>query len=198
MSDNGRPVASTAREKRAPKEGPMTTQHESPPQLMMERNRLDDLPALLLPEGFRIVSMTAGREKDWERIVAATFQWNTAFQQEIASNPVYTPDRVLFVLHGDQAVGTATAWHKPLCPPGTGYLHMVGVLPEYSGRSLGYAISLAALEVMRAHGDSRAILHTDDFRLPAIRAYLKLGFEPVIDSEAMRERWKAVFAALGM
>ena len=42
------------------------------------------------------------------------------------------------------------------------------------------------------------MLQTDDFRLPAIRMYLKLGFTPVyeVEGEDHRARWSAVFERL--
>jgi hypothetical protein len=35
-------------------------------------------------------------------------------------------------------------------------------------------------------------LHTDDFRLPAIKTYLKLGFTPQVDSAEVADRWKKI------
>ena len=45
-------------------------------------------------------------------------------------------------------------------------------------------------------GLSAVYLTTDDFRIPAIRAYLKMGFVPVISSEDLRIRWEKIFAGL--
>ena len=42
-----------------------------------------------------------------------------------------------------------------------------------------------------------ARLWTDDWRLPAIKTYLNLGFEPDIEHESHPERWRAVFEKLG-
>ena len=50
---------------------------------------------------------------------------------------------------------------------------------------------------MVREGRQRAFLSTDDFRLPAIRTYLKLGFEPYLVHENQRERWRKVLAAIG-
>ena len=48
------------------------------------------------------------------------------------------------------------------------------------GKNLGYSLSLAALNYFRKKGIKEVFLYTDDFRLPAIKTYLKLGFKPVI------------------
>ena len=64
------------------------------------------------------------------------------------------------------------------------------------------ALSLKAASV-RENGALRlergypaAVLETDDFRIPAIRSYMKLGFVPVYDvrGEDHRARWSKVTA----
>jgi mycothiol synthase len=39
-------------------------------------------------------------------------------------------------------------------------------------------------------------LLTDDFRLPALKTYLGLGWEPILFSSEMEARWQKIFAAL--
>ena len=41
------------------------------------------------------------------------------------------------------------------------------------------------------------MLDTDDFRLPAIKNYLNLGFVPVYVGENHGERWRIIFKKLG-
>jgi hypothetical protein len=43
-----------------------------------------------------------------------------------------------------------------------------------------------------------AYLTTDDFRVPAIRSYLRAGFLPVLYQEDMAQRWAAVLQAMGI
>ena len=50
---------------------------------------------------------------------------------------------------------------------------------------------------MAAEGRTWAVLQTDDFRIPAVKTYLKLGFEPLIVHENQPKRWKDVFSAIG-
>ncbi|MEA4890390.1 MAG: GNAT family N-acetyltransferase [Clostridiaceae bacterium] len=165
---------------------------EKMPQLAMERSLLEDLPEIHLPEGFSIRSYQDGWDKEWEAIIGASFQITISFHEAIALCKQYNPANVLFVCHGDKPVGTATAWYRDDLPEGTGYLHMVGLLPEYGGRGLGLSISLAVLHNLKKSGYAKVFLHTDDFRLPAIKQYLRLGFKPVYNSEGAAERWQAV------
>jgi len=41
-------------------------------------------------------------------------------------------------------------------------------------------------------------LETDDYRLPAIKTYLNLGFEPLLVHENQRDRWRNILSALGV
>ena len=75
----------------------------------------------------------------------------------------------------------------------SGYLHMVCVLPEHRGKQIGHALNLAALRWFRDRGFKEVWLSTDDWRIPAIKSYLRLGFEPFYPDDSHRERWQAVF-----
>ena len=73
---------------------------------------------------------------------------------------------------------------------------MVGVIPEHSGHRLGKWISLAVLHYLYQQGFKCAVLGTDDFRLPAIKTYLNLGFIPIYVDDDQPERWQAIFKKL--
>lgn len=172
------------------------------PQLYMIRRDLERLPALQLPEGYDIRTFRPGDEFAWERVIAASFDRDPGdvdFARTMRSDPAFCPERVFFVEHAaDGVVGTASAWRKPQHWPEAGVIHYVGVLPKHRGRGLGRAVTLRALHRIAAEGWREATLETDDFRLPAIRAYLALGFEPLIEHPSHPERWRKVFDALGM
>ncbi|RKN60016.1 hypothetical protein D7M11_36015 [Paenibacillus ginsengarvi] len=74
---------------------------------------------------------------------------------------------------------------------------MVGVLPSYSGKKLGYIVSLAALQQMFREERKSAVLNTDDYRIPAIITYLKLGFVPQIVHKSHVQRWRQIAEMLG-
>jgi mycothiol synthase len=50
---------------------------------------------------------------------------------------------------------------------------------------------------MARAGYRRIYLLTDDFRLPAIRIYLALGYAPLFHTPGMQERWQAVLRPFG-
>ncbi len=169
------------------------------PQLFMARANLDDLPELQLPEGYVVRSYREGDGAAWERIVAAAFEREVQtgeFEKSMKQHKAFRPERVLFVLCGDVPVATASAWDSPGWGPQTGQLHMVGTKPEHRGKHLGYWVSVAALHQFGKEGRRDVMLSTDDFRLPAIKTYLQMGFEPVLVHENQPRRWRDVFAAI--
>lgn len=168
------------------------------PQLVMRRASLASLPALELPAGFHMRHYEPGDELHWEALVEKSFGWSRNFGRRIASHPYFKPERVLFICDQEKPVATACAWEEPQWEEDCGYLHMVGVDPDYGGRGLGYSISLAALHRMREEGKRHAVLETDDFRLGAIHIYLKLGYVPAYEGAELAERWRQVYAKLNI
>jgi mycothiol synthase len=136
---------------------------------------------------FHLRCFQPGDEKHWEQLVLLSFDRERSFHEEIGSQPYFQTERVIFIFFGETPVATATAWFQAEFGEEVGYLHMVGAHPDYSGWGLGYAVSLAALLQMRADGKLKSVLETDDFRLPAIKTYLKLAFQPVEHMKAINQ-----------
>ena len=75
-----------------------------------------------------------------------------------------------------------------------GYVHMVSCKPEFRGRGLGTLMNDIVLDVFKSEGMRSAYLTTDDWRIPAIKSYLRAGFEPDTESEPdFAERWAKIF-----
>ncbi|BBH22342.1 hypothetical protein Back11_36870 [Paenibacillus baekrokdamisoli] len=172
------------------------TEERKLPQLVMKNDNLFELPELICPPGFHIRSFQSGDEQHWEQLVSVSFGRERDFQTAIGSHPYFHPERVIFIFFGDTPVATATAWFQDKLEEEAGYLHMVGAHPDYAGWGLGYAVSLAALLQMRKEGKLKAVLQTDDFRIPAIKTYLKLAFQPVDEHESHKERWSSILSKL--
>ncbi|MFC4807956.1 GNAT family N-acetyltransferase [Paenibacillus sp. GCM10023250] len=162
-------------------------------QLLMIREDLGMLPDLVLPQGYVEHRLRPGDDSGWERIITASFGGEHRFDKGMAADDPYKPERVRFIsLENGEPVATASAWYRPQWKADTGYLHMVGLLPAHAGKKLGYAASLAALHQMAREGRTRAVLHTDDFRIPAIKTYLNLGFIPELADDSHLDRWIAL------
>ena len=75
-------------------------------------------------------------------------------------------------------------------------LHNLAGDPAHVGRGLGMAVCTAVLQRFHRAGYHRVFLRTDDFRLPALKIYLKLGFLPLLYQEDMETRWETICQAL--
>jgi GNAT superfamily N-acetyltransferase len=170
------------------------------PQLFMERPSLADLPPLAPPPGGGVRSYQAGDEAAWVAIVNDAFGFDHPaewFWQRLGDGQ-FRPERVWFATLDGQPVATAAAWLEPdRWDQATGVLHMVAALAAHRGRGLGRLACLAALHQLAAEGRARVRLRTDDHRLPAIRVYRGLGFEPFDCHESHAGRWAAIERELG-
>ena len=76
---------------------------------------------------------------------------------------------------------------------------MVACKPEFRGRRLGHLLNDIALYTLKKEGMETAHLTTDDWRIPAIKTYLKAGFTPDLESEPdFRERWDKIHSAINL
>lgn len=164
------------------------------PQLLMRLDTLSALPPVALPAGYTLRPYREGDASAWEMVIDDSFGGTHRFQQEMAASEFFLPERVKFICFEDAPIATASAWTNG---EGMGYLHMVGVHRKHLGHGLGAQVSLAALHHMVKEGRSVAILNTDDFRIPAIKTYLKLGFVPEVSHENHIQRWSNVLNEIG-
>jgi mycothiol synthase len=113
--------------------------------------------------------------------------------------PTILPDGWFGIIHPDSGALVATAMAQdsadPLHPSG-GEVGWVAADPAHRGRGLGRAVVALALARLAAVRYRRIYLKTDDHRLPAIRVYLDLGFEPLAYTDDMPQRWAAIRAQL--
>jgi len=172
----------------------LENQKQFEPSLVMYRPTLLELPSLEIPDGYTLRSFQAGDESYWEAIIDQSFKYESNFQKEIISKEQYKPEKVLFICSEGIPVATATAWYQSIWGEHAGYLHMVGALPSHTGKGLGLQVSLAAMHEMRKEGRMTTVLNTDDFRIPAIKTYLKLGYRPLIIHENQGKRWEEILS----
>ena len=77
-------------------------------------------------------------------------------------------------------------------------MFFTAVLEEHRRLGLGAFVVSRLLEQFAREGLSDAILSTEEYRLPAIELYLKVGFRPLITGRAHdeRQRWERVSSDL--
>lgn len=168
---------------------------------MMERDSLGNLPTLTVRDGYTVRSYREGDAADWCRLISAGIGGNyteEAFRQSTAGDAGFDPEGLFFAEKDGQLFGTACAVYRDGVPADMGYVHMVAVDPMHQGNGLGRALTVAVLHRLRERGFKRAVLETDDWRLPAIRLYLSLGFKPVFRHESHEPRWREINEKLGI
>ena len=161
------------------------------PQLFMRQPDITHLPPLALPEGFSLHNHVEGKDKNWEDLIEKAFGNRFSFNDFIVNGGGYKPEYVLYIAKDGVDIATATAVEKDIFP-GEGWFRMIGTAPEARGLGAGKLVCLAALHSLAARGYKSVVLSTDDERIPAIKLYLSLGFEPIFTHESHEERWKAV------
>src|SRR5690606_20636090 len=93
-------------------------------------------------------------------------------------------------------LGTASARYFDARFPGVGHVHWVGVAPTARGRGVFDTVMAAVHGRFSADGRTEAFLETDDQRLPAIAAYLRLGYVPQYTEPDHQRRWSKIFMTL--
>ena len=166
-------------------------------QLLMRRPHLRDLPsAEPLAPGYHLREY--GGPADLPGLLTTLAEafaepWDAArAARELTAAPTV---KAIYVVTADGAViGTASSRLLPEHFPGSGYVHWIGVAGAHRRRGVAAALLARVLDDFRERGCGAAVLETDDFRLPAIRAYLRCGFLPVYDvaGEDHRDRWSAI------
>ena len=170
-------------------------------QLRMVRHDLENLPQLQCPNSYHIRTYQKGDEAYWARIMDTTFvDLGRTVQDayaDIINQPNFDPNGFCFVIHNDIPIGTAYGWNRSTDGKQVGYIDMLAVLPEHTGHKLGKWLTVFLLHYFRSQQVTSVMLDTDDFRLPAIKNYLNLGFVPIYIHDNHVQRWQSIFEKLG-
>ena len=143
-----------------------------------------------LPERCGLHAADDHARASWNWIIKASFDEKQDYSM-IENDPDCAPERVFFLRHACMDVATAAA---QVTDKGEGWIHMVGIHPAYMGEGWGRFVIREAMKCLKDLGLKECLLSTDDWRLPAIRTYLELGFEPDYDEAdgVSKARWAAV------
>lgn len=167
-------------------------------QLVLNWNRNSDkLFEIFLPDGFSF-RCSSGSMQDidfWLEIVQYGLtegKQNAEFYKSaMESHPDYLAEHVYFV----EKDGIPCATISVFCNNNTkhGYVHMVAAMPSVRGKGIGIALAEFAINCLIQADMKDAHLSTDDFRIPAIKSYLKAGFKPCLEgSDDFASRWEAI------
>jgi mycothiol synthase len=179
----------------------MQSQRPKLPQIDMKFNSFESLPRVVLADGYRLATLEERSMDDWIEALNATGElgeWDRQKAREWLQGERHAIRAgTFFIIFEDRPVATACAI-GPTSTETRPEFGWVSASPDHQGKGLGYQVSLAALLFIKELGYAETFLHTDDIRLPAIKTYLKLGFEPEITHKSHPERWQAVYGKLGI
>lgn len=107
--------------------------------------------------------------------------------------------RVIVHTASGDLVATGMAHYRPLQEiyPNGYEVGWIAAHPDHSGHRLGRTIVAATTSRLMELGAECIYLQTDDFRLPAIRTYLDVGFVPHLWAPGMADRWRQVCKQIG-
>lgn len=156
----------------------------------MRRSLFAPLSTAVLPEGCTIRTFVPGADDaDWLRINSRAFAelpdqggWTLDDLHRRMAEPWFSPAGFLIAECEGKVVGFHwTKVHGRKSTDGhdhdaIGEVYVVGVDPEFAGRGLGRALTLAGLHHLRGLGLSQAMLYVDASNTSAIRLYEGLGF----------------------
>lgn len=169
-------------------------------QMFLTRERALAIPEWTPPKGYVVRPYRPGDEIQWsELLVERGFpEWKDV--KKLVEEGLTEPERrdgTRFIEYEGRKIVAATMASQRGVNPPAGALDYVVASTRHAGKKLGYGVCAAVIRYLVGRGYPRIVLGTDDWRLPAIKTYLKLGFEAdlVCDTD-MPERWGKVFAEL--
>jgi mycothiol synthase len=157
---------------------------------------LEDLPPpVALPAGCRLVTaaQVPGFAPLWAELLNLSFEdgdWTPEkLDREFMSRPQFAPAGLFFGLVDGAPASVALAWRNDPAETVRGLIHYVGTAPAERGKGLGRAVVVGVMHYLRARGLREVYLGTQQYRVPAVRLYLSLGFRPWPHNEEDEAVW---------
>jgi len=152
-----------------------------------------------LPEGFYLRTFKKQDKKGLIEIfrLSGLAEWSDIEFEVVKSS--FLPNGFFVVVENDteKIVATMGARHTPnKFNPNAGDIGWLCSHPEFLGKRLGYAAAAAATNRLLEIGYTNIYVNTDDYRLPAIKIFLRLGFEPLMYNNGIEKRWNIIFNKL--
>ena len=167
----------------------------SEPQLKMRFADYAGLTPVRLGPEYTLATLAQRGAAEWIAVLNATGRLGAWDERRAAAalagdRPVLAAGTYLVLAAGRAAATCCTIPPTPAEPRSE--LGWVAVAPRHQGRGLGLQVCRAVLWYARRRGWPATMLYTEDWRLPAIRTYLKLGFEPELTHASHAARWQAI------
>ncbi len=154
---------------------------------------------IFLPNGYTCRTYADGDDVVWTNIMNLSCPKKRVVadsRAEIFGRDDFAPDGCFFVCCQGKAVGSVCAWRYSEDGK-IATLGMLAVVSEHRGSALGRYLCARLFDYLLARRFVNCFLSTDDWRLPAIKTYLDMGFQPVYYEAGQRERWEKIREKLG-
>tara|TARA_B100000073_G_scaffold97415_2_gene77443 strand:+ start:249 stop:842 length:594 start_codon:yes stop_codon:yes gene_type:complete len=108
---------------------------------------------------------------------------------------IFTPQRQKgskIILENNKAIAVTFASGAIFEKNEVGRLDFVVTHPEYRNEGLSTIVCTEVIKYLIKNNYEKIILQTDDWRIPAIAVYFKLGFKPVLINKESKIRWNKI------
>ena len=167
--------------------------------MVWPQDRLHALPDPRVHPDYELRFYQPGDETAWYNVMAlAGFTgWNQERVDALLQSVLQDGWFLAYHRATGELVASAIACHQPhALHPFGGALNWVAGHPAHQGKGLGWSVCAAVTARLLRAGYKNIYLLTDDWRLPAVKIYLKLGYQPFLFAPDMQARWEAVCAQL--
>jgi len=170
-------------------------QPKSQLEMVWPYDRLATPPRLDIPLGYSLRPYRPGDETRFYEVMALAGWpgWSDGRLQQWIGRIL--PQGWFMAIHEatDQIVASAMALHSHEDNhPFGGELGWVACDPDHRRQGLGRLVSGAVTARFIEMGYRHIHLYTEDFRLPALKTYLALGYVPFIYTREMATRWEII------
>lgn len=174
---------------------------EAPPQLQLvfDQRRTIDPTWLETPAGYSLRTYRPGDEAGFYRVMAGA-GWPGWDDQRLEPwKARMLPKCWFLVVHDASQEIVASAMgiqdHSKLHPFGA-ELGWVACDPAHQGKKLGTVVCSAVTDRLLQIGYENIHLYTEDWRLAALKTYLRLGYQPLLLDQSYWARWEQICAQL--
>jgi len=117
--------------------------------------------------------------------------WNHRRFTNVILRKVKKPQEDVFLLERDGRISAMAVLHPPQDELGA-EIGFVAVAKDFRGKGVSRALLFHIISTAKNRNYPRVWLHTDAFRLPAIKTYLRIGMQPQTHRASHRARWISV------
>ena len=169
------------------------------PQLLMWYQHATPPGVRRLKEGYRLRTYRDGDGSAWAELLNDCSElgvWTVARIEKVLLSALL-PDGQFFATMDEALIAGAGLYDGEKRGRPCWEIGWVVTDPRHRGLGLAWQVTAAAVETALSQPPRPIFLMTDDFRVAAVKLYLKMGFVPDFDHGSYRDRWAKLGGELG-